>query len=117
MKFDWRYKVDAEYILYYITPFRSRGTMPAAYGFRWKEAFGRDQLELLVKLLEKEPSSRHGVVVTWDPREDGLGNPESKKNIPCPYTFIVNIINDKLHLHSILRSNDMMLGCPHDVAG
>lgn len=93
------------------------GTVPAAYGHRWRNAFGRDQLGLLVKHLSEQPGSRHGVVVTWDPREDGLGNPAAKKNVPCPYTFTVNIIGNKLHIHSVVRSNDMMLGCPHDVAG
>ena len=93
------------------------GTIPAAYGHRWRSAFGRDQLGLLIKHLEDSPGSRHGVVITWDPREDGLGNPETKKNVPCPYTWTANIIGNKLHIHSIVRSNDMMLGCPHDVAG
>lgn len=93
------------------------GTVAAAYGHRWRKAFGRDQLGLLIKHLQEQPGSRHGVVITWDPREDGLGNPESKKNVPCPYTFTVNIIGNRLHIHSIVRSNDMVLGCPHDVAG
>ncbi|OGF30230.1 hypothetical protein A2533_02935 [Candidatus Falkowbacteria bacterium RIFOXYD2_FULL_35_9] len=93
------------------------GTIPAAYGHRWRSAFGRDQLGLLIQHLQDSPGSRHGVVITWDPREDGLGNPETKKNVPCPYTWTANIIGNKLHIHSIVRSNDMMLGCPHDVAG
>jgi thymidylate synthase len=93
------------------------GSVPAAYGYRWRHAFGRDQLGLLMKHLSDQPGSRHGVVITWDPREDGLGNPETKKNVPCPYTFTANVLGNKLHIHSIVRSNDMMLGCPHDVAG
>lgn len=87
-----------------------------AYGYRWRKHFGRDQLGLLVQLLEKDPSSRHGVVVTWDPANDGLGG-VAKKNIPCPYTFTVNIIGGRLHLNNLIRSNDMILGFPHDVAG
>lgn len=87
-----------------------------AYGYRWRRHFGRDQLGLLVKLLEKDPSSRHGVIVTWDPSSDGLGG-ASRGNVPCPYTFTVNIIGGRLHLHNIVRSNDAILGLPHDVAG
>jgi thymidylate synthase len=87
-----------------------------AYGYRWRKHFGRDQLKLLVSLLKKDPSSRHGVIVTWDPSADGLGG-ITKKNVPCPYTFTVNIIGGKLHLHNVVRSNDMILGFPHDVAG
>ncbi|OGG39879.1 hypothetical protein A2118_00100 [Candidatus Kaiserbacteria bacterium GWA2_50_9] len=87
-----------------------------AYGYRWRRHFGRDQIDLLIKLLEKEPSSRHGVVVTWDAAADGLSL-FKKKNVPCPYTFTVNIIGGRLHLHNIVRSNDMLLGFPSDVAG
>lgn len=87
-----------------------------AYGYRWRKHFGRDQLGALVQLLEKDPSSRHGVIVTWDPATDGLGG-VSKANVPCPYTFTVNIIGGRLNLHNMVRSNDMLLGFPHDVAG
>lgn len=87
-----------------------------AYGYRWRKHFGRDQLEALIKLLTKEPSSRQGVIVTWDPAHDGLSL-FKKANVPCPYTFTVNIFGGKLHLHNIVRSNDMILGFPFDVAG
>ncbi len=93
------------------------GVISTAYGYRWRHHFGRDQIELLIKLLEKEPSSRHGVVVTWDPSNDGLSTTFRKANIPCPYSFTINIIGGNLHMHNIVRSNDMILGCPHDVAG
>lgn len=93
------------------------GRVLAAYGYRWRHHFGRDQLQNLVELLTREPGSRHAVVVTWDPADDGLGTGTRKKNVPCPYTFTVNIVGNKLHMHNIVRSNDMMLGNPHDVAG
>lgn len=87
-----------------------------AYGYRWRRHFGRDQLGMLVSLLQNDPSSRHGVVITWDPSSDGLGG-VSKGNIPCPYTFTVNIIGGRLNLLNVVRSNDVILGLPHDVAG
>ncbi len=87
-----------------------------AYGYRWRKHFGRDQLKLLIDLLKKEPGSRHGVVLAWDPSQDGLSL-QKKKNVPCPYSFTVNIIGGRLHLHNIVRSNDVMLGVPYDVAG
>lgn len=87
-----------------------------AYGYRWRRHFGRDQLGMLVSMLEKDPSSRHGVVVTWDPANDGLGG-ASKANVPCPYTFTVNIMGGRLNMMNVVRSNDVILGLPHDVAG
>lgn len=87
-----------------------------AYGYRWRRHFGRDQIKLLIELLQKEPSSRQAVIVTWDPAQDGLSL-FKKKNVPCPYTFTVNIVGGRLHLHNIVRSNDVVLGTPADVAG
>ncbi len=87
-----------------------------AYGYRWRKHFGRDQLGLLVKHLKDDSTSRHGVVVTWDPAGDGLGG-TIKKNVPCPFSFVVNIIGGRLNFHNIVRSNDMVLGFPSDVAG
>lgn len=93
------------------------GVVTAAYGYRWRHFFGRDQILNLIKLLNKEPSSRHGVVVTWDPGSDGLNPNRKRKNVPCPFTFTVNIIGGNLHMHNIIRSNDMILGFPHDAGG
>lgn len=98
-------------------PFMEKdGTLPFSYGWRWRNHFGRNQLGKAIELLEKEPSSRHGVIITWDPKDDGYGG-TPKKNIPCPFAFTINIIGGRLHLHNIVRSNDMMLGCPFDVFG
>ena len=89
----------------------------AAYGYRWRKHFQRDQIGGLVELLSDDPTSRHGVILMWDPADDGLATGTKKKNVPCPYTFTVQIIGGKLCLHLVIRSNDMMLGNPHDVAG
>jgi thymidylate synthase len=93
--------------------------LPAhSYGYRWRKHFKRDQLKGIIELLKKSKGSRHAVVVTWDPSTDGLGQMGIPRlNIPCPYTFTVNILGNKLHLHNIIRSNDMVLGNPHDIAG
>ncbi len=97
------------------------GTITSAYGYRWRHHFGRDQLMQLIKHLQKEPHSRQGVVVTWDPGDDGLYGEglkgTYKKNAPCPFAFTVNVIGGRLHLHNIVRSNDMILGCPFDTFG
>jgi thymidylate synthase len=93
------------------------GVIPTAYGYRWRRHFGRDQIAELVALLERDPSSRQAVVVAWDPAADGLDSKTLRKNVPCPYSFTANILGGALHLHCIVRSNDMILGCPADAAG
>lgn len=87
-----------------------------SYGYRWRKHFGRDQLSELIIHLSEKPTSRHGVVIAWDPTSDGLtGKP--RKNVPCLFAFTLNIIGGKLCMHNIIRSNDIFLGLPHDVAG
>ena len=92
------------------------GTIECAYGYRWRHHFGRNQLLDLVQHLRDEPTSRQGVVLMWDPSDDGLTAPK-KKNVPCPFCWTANIIGGKLNVHLVIRSNDMMLGNPHDTAG
>ena len=94
------------------------GVVTSAYGYRWRREFGRDQILDLINLLTVDPTSRHGTVLTWDPRSDGLNPDKStqKKNIPCLPGFTVNIIGGKLHLHNWIRSNDDIPGLPYDVA-
>lgn len=96
------------------------GVVTTAYGYRWRHHFGRDQLSDLAKLLRKDPSSRHGVVVTWDPGDDGLSNSltaRKKMNVPCPFTYVVNVTGGRLNMYCVARSTDMILGFPHDVGG
>ena len=96
------------------------GVVTTSYGYRWRHHFGRDQLADLIKLLKKDSTSRHGVVVTWDPADDGLANSltaRKKMNVPCPYTYVVNVTGGKLNMFSVARSTDMILGFPHDVGG
>lgn len=92
------------------------GTLASAYGWRWRHHFGRDQLGKAIELLENDPTSRHGVIVTWDPKDDGYGG-TPKKNVPCPYTYTIGIIGGRLHMHNIIRSNDLILGTPFDTFG
>ncbi len=91
-------------------------TVESGYGYRWRSFFDRDQIDSLLEMLRKEPSSRQGVVVTWDPSSDGLASPK-KKNSPCVPVWVANIVGGRLNMHILFRSNDVMLGLPHDVAG
>jgi len=90
------------------------GTIPTAYGYRWRFAFGRDQLVTAMEALEKDPSSRQVNVFAWHPGEDGNGAPNQPKNIPCILGFTVNVINGALNMSVYLRSSDTIVGLPYD---
>lgn len=88
----------------------------AAYGYRWRRHFGRDQLRLAVDALRANPTDRRVVVSAWDPAEDGLGA-EGQKNVPCPAMFTLSISEGHLHSTMLLRSSDVFVGLPYDVLG
>jgi thymidylate synthase len=100
----WDYFMDKE------------GYLETAYGYRMRKTLGRDQLMDAIKTLQRDKSSRQVVISYWDASSDGLIGPK-KKNIPCPFTFVINIIDGKLNFHLIIRSNDMIAGNPYDVSG
>lgn len=92
------------------------GSVHAAYGHRWRRAFGRDQLNLAVQALRKNPSDRRVWVSAWDAGQDGLGA-EGQKNVPCPVGFSLSIVDGKLNSTLVIRSSDVFVGLPYDVMG
>lgn len=109
-----------------------QGEIPSAYGVRWRNyshstqyqdfvhrgLYGAqlllgvtDQIQEVVNLLKRDPSSRRGVVVAWDPRMDF-----NSALPPCHYTFVVNIIDGKVNLHVTMRSTDVPVGLPFNIA-
>lgn len=93
------------------------GELKTAYGHRWREHFGRDQLDLAMGELMNNPTNRQLYLSAWDPATDGLGAPSLPKNIPCPVGFSLNSVGTKLHCSMFLRSSDVFMGLPYDVMG
>ncbi|AJD82805.1 thymidylate synthase [Achromobacter xylosoxidans] len=85
-----------------------------AYGYRYRNHFGRDQLLDAVNALHMDPTNRQIYISAWDPSRDGLLN-KGEKNVPCPASFTLNIINGQLHSSYFLRSSDLFVGLPYDM--
>ncbi len=95
----------------------SGGTgVKAAYGYRWRRHFGRDQLRLAVETLKADSSDRRCYISAWDPSSDGLGEP-GQRNVPCPAAFTFSLLEGDLHSSIFLRSSDLFVGLPYDVMG
>lgn len=94
----------------------TKKVLKTAYGYRWRHAFGRDQLELAVHELKTNPTNRQLFISAWDPRSDGLGGLQPK-NIPCPVGFTVSRFGNDLHMAVFIRSSDVFVGLPYDVMG
>lgn len=78
----------------------------AAYGWRWRQHFGHDQLIDVIDLLRKYPDSRQAVVQMWDSRD------VYKKTVDkaCNTQIVFQIRDHKLVMTVFNRSNDIWWG-------
>lgn len=88
----------------------------AAYGYRWRRHFKRDQLGQALSALVANPTDRRIWVSAWDPALDGLGA-QGQVNVPCPVGFTLSIVDGRLCSALMLRSSDLFVGLPYDVMG
>ncbi len=84
----------------------------SAYGYLIKSAFGFDQVEKVIKLLEKDPNSRRAKININTPNERVI----ETKDEPCTMFLQFMIRDGKLDCTAVMRSNDIWLGLPYDVA-
>ena len=78
-----------------------------AYGYRWREHFGVDQIEVVIRLLKKDPLTRRAVITMWDPRTDcGVDS----KDLPCNTQIYFRLAQDRLNMTVTNRSNDLIWG-------
>jgi thymidylate synthase len=87
-------------------------TLNGAYGYRARKYFGMDQINEIVSLLKREPSTRRAVLTLYSP--DDLSN-NSSRDIPCNTSVFFKIRDSKLDMMVINRSNDLFLGIPYNV--
>lgn len=81
----------------------------AAYGHRWRESFGYDQIPMVVHRLCTYPNDRRAVLTMWDPDRDcSLSN--EAKDYPCNTHIYFRSQNGKLDMTVCNRSNDMIWG-------
>ena len=84
-------------------------TFHGAYGNRWREWFGRDQLEEIASALRANPDDRRQVLQMWSANSD-LGR--DGKDVPCNLTATFQRNEDGLlDLTVFCRSNDIIWGC------
>lgn len=104
-----------DFIEYYIKRYKKETqdnvTVRSGYGERLFFFRGQNQIENVIDLLKKKPSSRRAVVQLFDASDLG----EDHKSIPCTCSLQFLIRSGKLHLISNMRSNDAFWGLPHDV--
>lgn len=105
-------------------------TVHGAYGFRWREHFGYDQLEVIAKELKANPATRRCVLAMWDPTPQGetvfFKSEHAKienygandlnlavrggKDVPCNTHAYFDVMDGKLNMTVLCRSNDVIWG-------
>lgn len=92
------------------------GVIENAYGYRWMQHFGRNQISDAISLLKADSSSRQAHISIWDSLFDGSDKPEyCHKNVPCITDLTINIIDNKLNIAVNMRSSDVYVGLPYDL--
>lgn len=79
----------------------------AAYGYRWRRHFGgQDQLEEVIKLLRREPTTRQAVLQIWDSAD----LTKKTKDKACNTQVVFDVRQDRLNMTVFNRSNDIWWG-------
>lgn len=111
---------DAAFLTPYVKDFdrfaEDDGEIHGAYGKRWREGFGFDQLEFIVEKLRDNPVTRQAVLQMWDatsfPNEligyDDLQG--SFNDRPCNTHVYFRARKGALDMTVCCRSNDMIMG-------
>jgi thymidylate synthase len=107
---------ELKFIKYYINIYgrfaEADGTIHGAYGPRFFGMRGGiNQIDNVIRLLRRKPSSRQAVVQLFN-AEDLL---KEYNDVPCTCTMQFFVRKGSLQAVVHMRSNDAFLGLPHDV--
>lgn len=84
-------------------------TLQGAYGYRWRNYFYKDQLDIAVHRLMTYENDRRTVLAMWDPEGD-LRESNECKDHPCNTHIYLSVRDNTLDMTVCNRSNDMIWG-------
>lgn len=92
-------------------------TFSGAYGHRLRRAYGIDQLERAASALRHNAESRQVVLRIWDSALDlpNMAGVPAHEDVPCNIVSLLKVRAGALHWTQIIRSNDILLGLPHNL--
>lgn len=73
------------------------------------------QWDLCVKELAADPDSRRAVMHVNQPRDLWRAVDRGSRDVPCTLSLQVLVRDRRLHMHVMMRSNDVVWGLPYDV--
>jgi len=85
----------------------SNGCVRSNYGWQWKR---NNQLDYVCAKLKEQPDTRHAAISIYDAKEWET----YRKDTPCTYAVQFTILNNKLNMAVVMRSNDLWYGFCND---
>ena len=85
----------------------SYGYVNSNYGWQWQR---KDQLDYVVAKLRNCKDTRHAAISIYDCKE----HKEYAKDTPCTYAIQFTILNNRLNMAVLMRSNDLWYGFCND---
>ena len=85
----------------------SQGNVNSNYGWQWQR---NNQLDYVVAKLKDNPNTRHAAISIYDCKE----YPDYRKDTPCTYAVQFTVLNNKLNMSVVMRSNDLWYGFCND---
>jgi thymidylate synthase len=101
---------DIAYYVKYYQQIDEAGEIFGAYGPRLFSFDGVDQINAVIQLLRRNPTSRRAVIQLFD-HEDIV---EAHADVPCTCALQYLLRDGQLAAITYMRSNDLFLGLPHD---
>ena len=83
------------------------GNVNSNYGWQWKR---NNQLYKVIAMLENDPSTRQATISIYDGKEID----SYTKDTPCTYAVQFTILDNKLCMSVLMRSNDLWYGFCND---
>jgi thymidylate synthase len=83
------------------------GEVRSNYGWQWKRS---NQLEKVIKLLQDNPSTRKATISIYDGKEIDMYSNDT----PCTYAVQFTVLDGKLNMSVLMRSNDLWYGFCND---
>ncbi len=85
----------------------SNGNVNSNYGYQWERAY---QLDKVVAQLKDNPKTRQAAISIYDGKEIN----KYRHDTPCTYAVQFTVLNNKLDMCVVMRSNDLWFGFCND---
>ena len=87
------------------------GALGAIYGKQWRNFGGVDQISQVLEQIQHNPDSRRHIVSTWN-----VGELDKMALPPCHLMYQFYVVDGKLSTMFYMRSCDVFLGLPFNIA-